>query len=232
MILWGNIREFPLFSVLQFLNAQRKTGVLEIQDYEEHGRIYLTNGRIDAITMPLSDETLGARLVSAGTLTALQAKECWMESAEDEAEGPAAAALLGRAQGEREVLVEIVNRHIADQVMQLMYWNTGSFRFVVPEKPIRFPVLPSMDMESLLLEAYRRVDEGERPPREKVAVDEELCMTCTIECFPEIKSRYLKSDVCLWRNMPSVLKDPSFRNRSGGRARPLDEDDMVDLEFL
>ena len=32
MILWGEIGEFPLFSVLQFLASQRCTGVLDIQD--------------------------------------------------------------------------------------------------------------------------------------------------------------------------------------------------------
>ena len=65
MILWGNIREFPLFSILQFLASQRRSGVLEIQDFEEFGAIYLTNGRIDAISMPLSDEALGGKLVVA-----------------------------------------------------------------------------------------------------------------------------------------------------------------------
>jgi hypothetical protein len=91
-------------------------------------------------------------------------------------------------------------------------------------------VRPSVDVENLLLEAYRRVDEGERPRREKVAVEEELCLTCTVECSAEIKGRYLKPDVCLWRNMPSVLKDPIYR----ALRRPVafDEDDTGELPFI
>jgi len=230
MILWGNIREFPLFNVLQFLASQRRTGILEIQDFEEYGAIYLSSGRIEAISMPLSDESLGDRLVSAGTLTANQAKECWMRYSHEEGGQPVVAALLEMAHGERQVLVEIVNRHIADQVMQLMYWSTGTFRLVVPAKPIRFAVVPSLDVENLLLEAYRRVDEGERPRREKVSVDEEFCLTCTLDCSVEIKSRYLKPDVCLWRSMPSVLKDPNFRGLR--RLDALDVDDTGELSFL
>lgn len=230
MILWGNIREFPLFSVLQFLAAQRRSGILEIQDFEEYGAIYLSRGRIEAISMPLSDEALGAKLVVAGALTESQVKECWMKYSQTDAEQPVLAGLLELARGEREFLVDIVNRHAADQVMQLMYWSTGTFRLVVPTPMVHFAVTPSVDVENLLLEAYRRVDEGERPRREKVAIEEELCLTCTVECSAEIKGRYLKPDVCLWRNMPSVLKDPIYR----GLRRPVafDEDDTGELPFI
>jgi hypothetical protein len=232
MILWGSIREFPLFSMLQFLAVQRRTGILEIQDFEEHGCIYFSSGRIEAITMPMSDEALGARMVSAGFLTAKKVKECWMESAQDDNEHPVVATLLGLAGGDTEALVAIVNRHTADQVMQLMYWSTGTFRLSVPVKPVLFPVVPSLDVENLLLDAYRRVDEGERPRREKVAIEEELCITCTIECSPSVKQRYLKPDVCLWRNMPSVLKDPLFRSARKTGQPLLQEGDEGDLEFL
>ena len=134
--------------------------------------------------------------------------------------------------GRSRALVEIVNRHTADQVMQLMYWNTGTFRLSSSGTPVRFPITPSLDVENLLLEAYRRVDEGERPRREKVSIEEELCLTCTLECTPAIKERYLKLDVCLWRNMPSVLKDPMFRNARRARRLVLEESDEDDLEFL
>jgi Domain of unknown function (DUF4388) len=230
MILWGNIREFPLFSVLQFLASQRRSGILEIEDFEEYGAIYLSGGRIDAISMPLSDEALGAKLVSVAAITETQAKECWMRCSQADAEQPVLAGLLELAQAEHQELVDIVNRHTADQVMQLMYWTTGTFRLVVPFKPVRFAVAPSVDVENLLLEAYRRVDEGERPRREKVSIEEELCLTCTLECSPEIKARYLKPDVCLWRNMPSVLKDPIFKRLQSSAA--IDEDDTGELPFL
>lgn len=210
MILWGDIREFPLFSVLQFLAAQRRTGVLEIQDFEERGAVYLSRGRIEAVSLTQADAELGSRLVAAGALTEAQVKDCWMQFSSEDSELPLLAALLDAARADRETLVRLVNRHTEDQVMQLMYWNNGTFRLVVPAEPVRFAVVPSIDVENLLLEAYRRVDEGERPRREKVSIEEELCFTCTLECTPHIKTRYLKSDICLWRSMPSVLKDPHF----------------------
>ncbi|MBC7293773.1 MAG: DUF4388 domain-containing protein [Thermoleophilia bacterium] len=234
MILWGSIREFPLFSVLQFLAAQRKSGVLEIQDYEELGLIYLNDGRVEAVSTPLADEKLGGRLVAAGALTERQVRECWLGSAEAGSKGeapvPVPASLLAAAQGDRSVLVEIVDQHVVEQMMELMYWTTGTFRLVVTQKLPCFAVVPSLDVEGLLLEAYRRVDQGQRPAREKVQLDEELCLTCTLECSPAIKARYLKPDICLWRSMPSVLKEPIFRSTGASSCR--EENDTGELPFL
>ncbi len=78
MILWGRIQDFPIFAVLQFLAQYRKSGVLEIQDFEEFGSIYLTAGRVDAISLPLSDDLLGRRLVAAGFCQRSScASACW-----------------------------------------------------------------------------------------------------------------------------------------------------------
>ena len=231
MILWGEIGEFPLFSVLQFLASQRRSGVLEIQDYEELGSIYFGRGHIEAISMTDWDEKLAARLVGAGALTENQVKECWMVASQDDEQHPAVACMLDVAKGDYRALMEMVNHHVSDAVMQLMYWNAGTFRFRVPMQPVKFRVVPSLEVESLLLDAYRRVDEGERPWRDKMLTETELCLTCTLDCSEEVKSRYLKSDICLWRCMPSVLKDPIYR---GMKRRPssFDEDEMDELPFI
>ena len=233
MILWGDIAEFPLFSVLQFLAAQRRTGVLEIQDFEEQGAIYLASGRIEAVSLVQGDEEFGSRLVAAGALTETEVKECWMRWSNGDEEGqPLLAYLLNAAHADKRVLEAAVDRHVSDQVMQLMYWNTGTFRFIIPEKEIRFRTVPTVTVENLLLDAYRRVDEGERPRREKLFVEDELCASCTIECSPSIKGRYLKQDVCLWRNMPSVLKDPNFSQRRKKRAAEDEDPGPDDLAFI
>jgi hypothetical protein len=218
--------------VLQFVSSQRSSGLLEIQDYEEQGCVYITHGRIDAITMPLSDELFRERLMAAGYMTSKAIRQLYLEHGEDDVEHPVMATLLqaSLAANDPDGLTELVNRHAAEQVMQLMYWNNGTFRLVSLEEKVEFPVVPTLSIENLLLEAYRRVDEGERPSREKLNLDEGICATCTLGCSEVIKQRYLKRDVCLWRNMPAVMKDPLFR---GGEAakRPA-ADAVVDLEFL
>ena len=219
MILWGNIREFPLFTIVQFLAAQRRTGILEIQDFDEQICIYLTSGRIDAITDLQQDEEFGKKLVNAGMLTRAQVKDCWMLCGDEDQEDPILVSLLNLVvskEHDSEALVKIIDDHLVEQILYLMYWKTGTFRLVVPSSPIHFPVTTSRSVEELLLEAYRRIDEGEQPTREKISLDEDPCITCTVECTPEIRQHYRKKDICLWSNMPSVMRDPLF-NKSGAR---------------
>jgi hypothetical protein len=232
MILWGSISEFPLFSVLQYLSSQRSSGVLEIQDYEEQGCVYITHGRIDAITMPFSDELFGERLMAAGYMTSRGIRQVRLQHGEEDLQRPVMAALLEAAGDDLDGLTDVVNKHTAEQVMQLMYWNNGTFRLSELDEPVRFPVVPNLSIENLLLDAYRRVDEGERPPREKLNLDEGICAMCTLGCSQVIKERYLKNDVCLWRNMPSVMKDPLFKNTLKAKRRLFEEDQGDDLEFL
>jgi len=235
MILWGLIGEFPLFAVLQFLAGQRRTGVLEIEDFEELGAVYLDKGRITGVSTTTWDERLSARLVAAGLLTERQAKECWLQAGQSDEDRPVMAYLLeavevGDSRRRRE-LQELVDRHTIEAVMQLVYWNSGTFRFSVPAKQLAFAAVPSLDVDTILLEAYRRADEGERPWREKVLPESELCVTCTIECSEEIRKRFLRSDVCLWRSMPSILKESIYRDIDRGALLP-GEESGDDLPFL
>jgi hypothetical protein len=231
MILWGDMREFPLFSVLQFLAGQRRTGILEIKDFEDVGAIYFRHGQIEAISSAVWDEMLASWLLSQGALTENDVKECWMKSTQTDDSQPLLAHLLDAARMDYISLMEIVNRHTAELVMYLMYWSAGNFRFLLPPKPVTFKVTPSLDVEGLLLEAFRRYEDGERPWRDKVSTDAEPCLICTLECSEEIRERYLKPDICLWRSMPTVLKDPV--SRSIKKRQPVeDEVDMDDLPFI
>jgi hypothetical protein len=232
MILWGEIREFPLFAVLQFLANQHTTGILEIQDFEEVGDIYVRHGRIEAVSSVAWDEVLGTRLVAAGALTESQVKECLMEGGSGDSDRPVAARLVERAQGDLRTLREIVDDHVADAVMELMCWNAGTFRLSIPSQRVEFAVGPLRNAEEMLLDAFRRVDEGERPRHEKAVMEEELCLTCTVDCSEEIKDRYLRSDLCLWRSMPSVLKDPIYRDLKQRRSSGFDEDALDELPFI
>lgn len=232
MILWGRIQDFPIFAVLQFLAQYRKSGVLEIQDFEEFGSVFLTEGRVDAISLPLSDDLLGKRLVAAGVLTEEQLRECLLEAHEGDTTEPLGLLLLRRGYTDRATLQEIVNQQIYDQALELSDWRTGTFKFTVPEQPIQFPITPSIDVQTLLLDASRRLDEGDRPRREKVVVEDEICLTCTVECNEHIKARFLKNDVCLWRNMPAIAKDHLFPRTRKGRRRQDEEDEFQDLPFL
>ena len=233
MILWGKIQEFSIFSILQYLATYRKTGTLEIQDFEEYGYVYMTEGKVDAISLPLSDDLLGTRLVAAGALTQDQLKECLLAYAEQKTPEPLGVLLMKKGYTDRRTLQEIVNRQTYDQALQLSNWTSGTFKFVVSDEPIHFPITPSISVQELLLEASRRLDEGERPRREKIQVEQEICLTCTSACTEQIKERYLRSDICLWRNMPTIVHAHDYQSGDAKGSEDIDGEPRVpDLPFL
>ena len=53
------VQILQIAGVLQFLAQYASTGVLEVRDFEEYGFIYLVYGQVEAISLPLTDETRG-----------------------------------------------------------------------------------------------------------------------------------------------------------------------------
>lgn len=232
MLLWGRIEEFPLTAVFQFLAMQRKSGCLVVEDYEDRGNLYFDRGRLALASMPEWDEKLEARLISSGLLDERRARACWMLAAEEGETKPVAAYLLEAASAELEKLEDVLEKHLGDVVLQLMFWNLGNFSLRAQDQQFTLPMIRPLDVDTLLLDAYRRIDEGERPWREKVALESDLCLTCTMECTAEIKDRYLRKDICLWRAMPTLVRESMDRGEKRKRRLLEEEDFDEDLPFL
>jgi hypothetical protein len=215
MLLEGSIHRFNLAGVLQFLAQGAATGVLEVRDFEEYGFIYLVRGQVEAISLPITDEKLGTRLVKAGCLTEQQLAEALMEdsglSRDQKKLKPLGQRLMEKGYTTREEIRRIMERQTLDQVFELAHWTTGVFLYEEPEQMPRFQVAIEGDVQGLLLDAYRRIDEGERARKTRNVVENEVCFACPLseECGSVIKSRYLKKDVCLWREMAAVLDESS-----------------------
>lgn len=231
MLLEGSIHRFNLAGVLQFLAQNASTGVLEVRDFEEYGFIYLKRGRVEAISLPITDEKLGTRLVKAGCLTDQQLAEALMEDAglthDQKKLKPLGQRLIEKGYTTREEIRLIMGKQTMDQVFELAHWSNGVFLYDEPEQMPRFQVTIEGDIQSLLLDALRRIDEGEKARKAASVVDDEVCYACPLiaECGPVIKQKYLKKDVCLWREMAAVLDESTERLRDARQLYRSREDD-------
>ena len=91
--------------------------------------------------------------------------------------------------------MEMVNHHISDAVMQLMYWNAGTFRFRVPiQRSVQS--VPSLEWRACCLDATGRVDEGRALAGQDADRDGALS-DVHLGLLRGGQSRYLKSDICL-----------------------------------
>ncbi len=231
MLLQGSINRFNLAGVLQFLSQSAATGVLEVRDFEEYGFIYLADGRVDAISLPITDEKLGTRLVKAGCLTEQQLAEALMEDAglsrDQKKFKPLGQRLIEKGYTTRDSIRAIMERQTMDQVFELAHWRNGLFLYDEPEQMPHFQITIEGDVQSLLLDAYRRIDEGEQARKTAHVVDDEVCYACPLsdDCSAEIRAKYLKNDVCLWREMGAVLDEGYDRLRDSRRLYRCKEED-------
>jgi len=240
MLLEGSIHRFNLAGVLQFLAQGAATGVLEVRDFEEYGFIYLVRGQVEAISLPITDEKLGTRLVKARCLTDQQLAEALMEDAglshDQKKLKPLGQRLIEKHYTTREEIRHIMERQTLDQVFELAHWMNGVFLYDEPETMPRFQVAIEGDVQGLLLDAYRRIDEGERARKTRNVVENEVCYACPLgeECGNVIKTKYLKKDICLWREMAAVLDESSERLRDARqlyRSRESDTNPTLDASL-
>jgi Domain of unknown function (DUF4388) len=223
MLLVGSIRRFTLASVLQFLSQGGATGIIEVRDFDEFGFIYLVDGRVEGISLPLTDEMLGTRMVKAGLLTDIQLSEVLMAdtllSKEEKKAKPLGQRLMEKGYITGDQVRDIMARQTMDQIFALAHWQNGVFEYDEPEKMPEFRIRILGNVQELLLDAYRRIDEGEKLRTKKTVVDNEVCFGCPVigDCSDEIKAKYLKPDLCLWRRMGAVIDDDYERVQDAQR---------------
>jgi hypothetical protein len=218
--------------VLQLLASYGKSGTLELNDNEERAIIYLKEGFIEAVSVPRSDHLLGSRLVKAGLIETNELRKIILSTrmqGEDEFLG---ITLLKCGAIDKKAIVKVIEEQAYANTLELSNWVDGTFQFLVPHLPVIFPLSPHINVQHLLLETSRRLDEGRRPSMPKAELTgEELCAACTSDCTKEQKEKYLRDSICLWRNMPILVREAIFQpEHQFGYSD--DEEEVKDLPFL
>jgi hypothetical protein len=221
LILQGSIERFDLASVLQFLAHNAATGILEIRDFEEHGRIYLVKGRLEGISLPRTDDRLGVHLIKGGLLNEDQLARVLMEETpgSEGAEGrkPLGQRLVERGFTNEGIIRKAMHRLILARMFELAHWRTGVFSYDEPEVMPEFQIAIRGDIQELLLQTQIRIDHGERPRKLAGVRQVDPCSGCPVtDCSPTVKLKYLRKDLCLWRKMSAV---PDVRRETHGVAQ-------------
>jgi hypothetical protein len=135
----GNIRDFSLAEVLQFVALGRRTGILEVQVGTERHRIYVRNGVI-----------VGLNAVTAGTLKVLAEADlvpmAELEAALGEAQREGrdlGAVLVQRGLVSAGVWQRFVQRELERLLYRLFSLDDAPFAF----QAIDFPTLPPLTLD-------------------------------------------------------------------------------------
>lgn len=161
MALQGNLRDFASTEILQLVGTQRKSGCLTLEWNTERASIWVVEGRIVSTRQPgmAKDDPLLAFLRRTKRLSDEQYRG--VVTIQRESNRDLEDLLLNGRYLDAQELSHFVERQILDDLMRVVRWDNGSYRFD-PNAKWPFPPVTSLSMEGALIEASRRVDEQKR----------------------------------------------------------------------
>ena len=159
----GDLRVVPLAEVLQLLDVQEQSGVLTVERSGARVDIYFRRGRVDqAIAEGVPDEFLLGRFVTDAELMTRGDFESFLESRSMHT----GTKLLGQQLVKLGHLADAdlrscLTRQSSELIYEILRWRHGRFRFSAGME-LPPPVIDAalgLDVEAVLMEGYRRVDE-------------------------------------------------------------------------
>lgn len=159
----GDLRVVPLAEVLQLLDVQEQSGVLTVERAGAKVEIFFRRGRVDqAIAEGVPDEFLLGRFVTDAELMSRQDFESFLQSRSLQS----GAKLLGQQLMKLGHVAEpdlkaCLTRQSQELIYEILRWRHGRFRFAAGMElpPSVIDAALGLDVEAVLMEGYRRVDE-------------------------------------------------------------------------
>ena len=224
LLLKGNLKEFSLPNVLQLVKMSAKTGCLILAREGEEGRIYFRNGQIYYAAQAPQSMPLGERLVKAGKISAKQLKSALAEQRISADAGRLGAILVERGWIDKATLEEAVRGQIEDVTFNFFSWPDGEFGFVADEAVEDEDVFIEMNVENVIMEGCRRIDEWELIV-EKLGSLEKVAHLAVPESVKETGQVTLTDDewrvVCCVddrRDLGTIIKECGLDRFSGAKV--------------
>jgi hypothetical protein len=158
-ILDGNLARFEMPDVLTFLNMGRRTGVLVLEHPEQESKVFLRDGRPIYATSSKEDLRIGNMLVRQGRV-----KTAELERALDlrEPGQKIGEALLQNRILNQDELASFLKIQVSEVIFDTFTWKKGLFSFYDRVPPPETVVTLAMDLQNLIMEGVRRIDERGR----------------------------------------------------------------------
>jgi DNA-binding response OmpR family regulator len=161
----GDLRVVPLAEVLQLLDVQEQSGVLTVERSGARVDIYFRRGRVDQATAEgVPEEFLLGRFVIDAELMPRADFEAFLEARETAGKG--GQRLIGQQLVKQGALAEAdlktcLTRQSSELIYEILRWRHGRFRFSAGLElpPQVIDAALGLDVEAVLMEGYRRVDE-------------------------------------------------------------------------
>jgi hypothetical protein len=168
----GNVAQVPIAEVLTLLQQQRQWGTLTVTrpegDGEQRIEVYFKQGRVElALAQGLSEEFfLGRYLVDQGAMSK-EDLDLFLKS-RSQVGKPIGEQLLKLSYFTEGELKAALKRQSAERIYELLRWPSGRFFFRADRElpPLALEATLAIDVDGVLMEGFRRVDEWHLIERE------------------------------------------------------------------
>ncbi|NIS80365.1 MAG: DUF4388 domain-containing protein [Anaerolineales bacterium] len=160
MALKGNLRDFTVTQLLNLINLARKTGTLTVEGPNEVAWISFNQGKLIYAQLGKADSSLTGVLTKAGKMTAKQATVI-QSHAGDKSDKELGLLLINAGYLTQQDILSGIQQYVLDIVYHLFTWGDGYFRFDASVLPPEDSITIRLDLENIIMEGSRQVQEWE-----------------------------------------------------------------------
>lgn len=159
MELEGSISVFPLPEVLQFLAQGRMSGTLALSRGENTIHLEIREGKIVNSSTLERAHKLGEMLVHRNVIPRRVLDEALATQRQTDQGRLLGELLIEQGKVTREQLRSAVRLQMEEEIWELFGWREGNFKFENGRMSLDRPAAVEIEIEPLLLEGNRRMDE-------------------------------------------------------------------------
>lgn len=158
MSVQGNLKEMGVLEILQLIGTQRKSATLRVESGEQRIEFHFHDGLLVACHRLSGGESepFLETLVGLGHLTPAEAIRLADEAQQSRREIWTAA--LEHPRLDRELCTQVYLRALEGLIDRALLWDMGNF-ILLPLAPVTEAISPGLPVESILIDAMRRLDE-------------------------------------------------------------------------
>lgn len=158
-ILEGNLESFEVPDLLTFLNMGRRTGVLVLEREGQETKLFSREGRPVFATSTREALRLGSVLVRMGKVSAPALEKALERQGGGFRLGQILLSQKLVTEGELESYLKV---QVSEVIFDTFEWRDGTFVFYDKVPPPAAAVTLEMNLQNLIMEGVRRLDERER----------------------------------------------------------------------
>jgi hypothetical protein len=160
MALKGHLRDFSVAQLFNLINLAQKSGTLTLDGPDQAAWVSFREGKLIYAQLGEENSDITGILAKAGVLTNQQASTIANQHPNKGDKEMGLVLVNADYLTQQDILVSL-REHILDIVFQLFTWGDGFFRFDQDVLPPDDRITIRADMENVIIEGSRRVEEFE-----------------------------------------------------------------------